>query len=108
MDGYSTEVLAHPLALASVDTGSDGQAQLVHAGGDGLSAADGPGGAVEGGEDPVSGRLDPLPSMAAQFAAADRFVVGEQLPPSAIADRDGVLGRVHDVGEQYRCQHPVA
>ncbi len=52
--------------------------------------------------------LDPLPSMALELAPADRFVVAEQLPPPAIAYRDGVLGRVHDVGEQHRRQHPVA
>ena len=52
--------------------------------------------------------LDPLPSMALELASADRFVVAEQLPPPAVAYRDGVLGRVHDVGEQHRREHPVA
>jgi len=31
----------------------------------------------------------------------------ENIPPPAVAQRSGALGRAHDVGEQDSCEHPI-
>ncbi len=42
-----------------------------------------------------------------EFVAHDGVVVVEQVPPPAVAEHGGALGRADDVGEHDRGQHPL-
>src|SRR2546423_7992606 len=55
MHGKAADVVAHPLALASVDTCSDLEVGFEEPIADGNSAANGAGGPVEGGQEPIAG-----------------------------------------------------
>src|SRR5260370_41642123 len=60
MHGKAADVVAHPLALAGVDAGSDLEPRLAEAIADGDGAADGARRPVERREEPRTGRADLL------------------------------------------------
>ena len=47
--------------------------------------------AVEGREEPVSGRVALVAAVAGELPADDRVMAGEQLAPGAVADPGGVI-----------------
>ena len=53
-------------------------------------------------------RLDQRPRWRASSRSTTRSCCVEQLPPAAVAELGGVLGRAHDVGEEDRREHPLA
>ena len=107
MDGDAADVVAQQLALAGVQPHPDLQTQLPQPGPDGVGRPDGPGRPVEGGQEPVPGGLD-LPAPVPGQLPADRLLVlHQQVVPAAVPQAGRPAGRVDDVGEQHRCQHPV-
>ena len=69
--------------------------------------ADRSAGTVECGQDPVSSLLDQPTSRGLDLPNGHLVVQVQQLAPSAVAELPGAKGRIDDVGEQNRSQHPV-
>src|SRR5829696_1979284 len=106
VDGDPADVVAADFDLAGVQAGADLEVDVAELLAEADRAGDGPPGAVEGGQEAVAGRLDHPPAPLLDQAAADVVVDLEQVPPAAVAELAGPLGRGHDVGEQDRGQHP--
>jgi hypothetical protein len=51
--------------------------------------------------------LDEAAAKARHLRSAERVVRVEKGAPAAVAERGGLPGRVHDVGEQHGCQHAL-
>ena len=62
--------------------------------------------AVEGGQDPVAGRLDQAATGLLDQPAGQLIMHIQQLRPAAIAKPPGLLGRAYDVGKQHGRQDP--
>ncbi len=77
MHGKAADVVAHPLALAGVDAGSDLEPGLAQAIADGDGAADGAGRPIESGEESVTGRCDLLPAEVFELATHGRMMLLE-------------------------------
>ena len=103
----AADVVTASLQLAGVDAGPDLQVELRDRGIDRASARDGTGRAVERGEDPVTRRLHEAAAVRRDLFGGDGIVVVEHATPRLVADRHGLLGRSHDVGEEHRGQHPL-
>jgi hypothetical protein len=78
-------------------------AQLIPQGG---RAADRAAWTVEGGQDPAAGGLDQPPAPLLDQPAGQLVVHVQQLAPAPVTYPLGLPGRVHDIGEQHRGQHP--
>jgi hypothetical protein len=87
MDRDPTHIVAHYLALSSVKASTDLESKRLHPPRHRAGAPDGPSGAVEGGEKPVSRRLDFTTSKSNEFTTNDSVVAIEKIPPPAVADR---------------------
>src|ERR1700686_11157 len=92
--------MAHPLALTSVNAGSDLEAGLAEAIADGDGASYGSGRPVEGGEESVAGGADLLPAEMFELATHRRVMLFEEVAPGFIAQRCRPCSRPDDVGEQ--------
>src|SRR5215218_3613679 len=106
VDGDAADVVAAQVELADVDPGPDVQPDLAQLPAEGQGAADGPAGPVEDGQDAVAGALDQPPPLLGDQPPGQLVVDVQQLPPAAVAELAGPLGRGHDVGEQHRGQQP--
>jgi hypothetical protein len=103
----TAELVAHDLALTSVKSSADPDAESVNGIADGARAADGAGGTVERGKEPIAHGIK-LPAAEASEFAADGGVVGlEKVPPGTIPDRRGGRSGAHDVGEENGREHPI-
>src|SRR5438034_597704 len=102
MHGDAGHLAVNELALARVQTNPHLESQLRHGLGDGTRAADGPGRAVEGGEEAVAGCVH-LPAAIANQLTADQFVVAQQeLSPGPVAENRRPLAGADDVREEDR------
>ena len=90
-----------------MDAGADLQPDRRHRPDDCRRASHRAGGAVEGGQEPVSGRIDLPTTKSGQLFADERMVPFEQVPPGSIADRARVLRRADDVGEHDGGEHAI-
>ena len=74
---------------------------------DRLGDAQRPRWAAEGGQEAVAGAVDPAATEPGQFVADQPVALGHQVPPSAVTEAGGVLGRGDDVrAEQHRGKDP--
>jgi len=96
------KIVTHHLALARVNTGADLDTKRLRRIDDGSAAANRAGRSVEARKEAVAGRVDLAATMAFELLAHGEAMMLEKLLPSAIAHRDGPLGRANDVGEQER------
>ena len=80
------DLLADDLALAGVQAGADLEPELAYGGSDRLRAADCSDRPVEGGEEPVAGRVDLATAEAAELLADERVVAFDAAPATRIAD----------------------
>jgi hypothetical protein len=63
--------------------------------------------AVEGCEEPISGRVDLAPAVASELPAYPVVVSGQELAPAAIAEFGCGCGCADDVREQDRCERTL-
>jgi hypothetical protein len=89
------------LALAGVKAGADVEPELVEGGSDRTGTADSPRRPVERGEEAVAGGVELRAPEAGELSANSRVVALQELPPSRVSERDGLLCRTDDVGEQH-------
>jgi hypothetical protein len=105
MDGESSEVFTTDLALTGMQPDPEIDPEFGGSSNDRLGAPDGPGRAVEGDQETVSGGLD-LPSPKPPDLFPDEAIVGiEQCTPPVIPESRRLLRRPYDVGEQHRGEH---
>ena len=102
-----THVIAHDLALASVEASADFKSQRTHPLRHRARAADGPRRTVEGGEKAVAGRVDLTSTKSSEFAANHGVVTIEKIAPTAVAERGRFFRRADDVREEHRCENAV-
>jgi hypothetical protein len=107
VDRNPANIAVHHLALAGVQAGAYLDPEWAHAVGDSAGTADRSGGAVEGRQEPVPGRLHLTPVVASQLAPHDRLVACEQLAPASVAELGCALGGGDDVGEHDRREDAI-
>jgi hypothetical protein len=83
------------------------EVEIAHGVADTAGAAKRSGGAVEGGEEAVSRRVNLAAAEAGKLTANDRMVVLNQLTPSSISERLRPLGRRRNVGEKNGRENPI-
>jgi hypothetical protein len=93
--------------LAGVEAGAQRQADLFRRGLKCQGASNGAAGAVERGEDAVSGALDQLSAMFLDQLSGHLIVAFEQSTPLLIAHRGGAARGIDDVREQDRRKHAL-
>src|SRR5438105_3634686 len=104
---HADELVSADLALAGVDTGAHLEAQRTRGLADGARAADRARGAVERGEEAVTGVVDLLAAEALQLRANGGMELFEELLPTSVAHLRCVLGRPDDVHEEHRRDHAI-
>lgn len=107
MDGDAAELVADHLALASVHSCSDAEAQLPDGITDGAGAADGPRGTVERREEPIACRVDFTTPEALELLADDQVMLCDEVSPAAVAQVCCPLCGADDVGEQHGDEHAI-
>ena len=100
MDGQTAQVVASHLAFAGVQPQVQVDTQWSCGLGRGQGTANGSSRAVEGGEEPVTGGVDLLPSKAPQEVRYRPVMGIEDGAPRLVAQRCGPLRRPPDVSEQ--------
>jgi hypothetical protein len=90
--GDSPDVAVAELDLAGVQSGADLQADPLELLAERGHAAERPAGAVEGGQDAITGGLDQLPVELPDQPAGQLVVDLQQLPPAPVAEPGGPLG----------------
>ena len=104
---YPADAIAHQLDLAGVQPCPDLDSQRAHTVTYRQGTRNGPPGAIERGQEPVSGGVDLTSAMTAEFFSHQPMVLVENLVPSPVPHRRCCLRRSDDVGKQDRCEHPV-
>src|SRR5439155_9429264 len=107
VDGNAPHIVAHQLALASVQPGPHLDPERADAIADGAGAADRARRSVKRREEAVAYRLYFATAEPPELAADERVVVGEQVAPPLVAHLGGTGGRADDVREQDRGQDAV-
>src|SRR5262245_55159906 len=107
MDRDATQLLAHCLALARVDSDFDIQTQLLQIRRDGRRRPDRARGTVECGKKTISCRIDLAPTRTTEVRANEGVMSLEQVAPLAVAKLDGLSRRVGDVREQDRRENAI-
>ena len=95
------------LDLSRVESGTHGQIQRSDAFDNRLRAANGAGGAVEGGEEAVARRIDLAPVEAGDLTANSGVMLLHEIPPATVSDRRCTLGRSDEIREEDRREHAV-
>jgi hypothetical protein len=90
-----------------MDAGADLERQRPHRFDHGKGAPHRRDRTVEGCEEAVPGGCDLPAAEAGRLAAAELVVLVEHVAPASVSHLRGERGRVHDVGEQQRGQHPI-
>ena len=101
VDGEAGDVVVEDLDLAGVQPASNLDAEWVHRRRERGAETDGLCRAVEGGEEPVSGRLHFFASPPGQLISDDGVVAVEQVSPPLVAERCRQLGGGDDIGKHY-------
>ncbi len=107
MYGDASELVADNFTLACVQPGTHLNPQGLDLVRDGTRASNCPSGTIKSGQETIARGIDLAPSEPLQRAADHRVVILEQIPPSAIPQRDSLLRSAHDIGEENRREHPV-
>src|SRR5436309_6079915 len=97
--GDTGDLLARDFAFARVEPGADDETQSGYRIADRLGAADRARRTVKGGEEAVPRRVDLPPAEAADLVADAILKALEKIPPAAVAELLGPLGRADNVGE---------
>ena len=77
MDGDAGKLVVNALALSGVEADAGFDTEASHRVADTLGTADGAGGAVEGREEAIAGRVDLAPSVELDLVTNDRMVATE-------------------------------
>ena len=104
----ATEVSARAIDLAGMKAGPDLEADFGQRFANRVRAAEGAGGALEGGQEGIARGVRLATPEAADLPAHARVMLGLEFPPFAVAERGRTLGRAHDVGEQDGGDGPFA
>src|SRR5213594_1924706 len=107
MHGDAAHPRSRDLALPCVKPRPQLEAERMDCVADGAGAADGPGGAVEDGEEAVARHVDFSPAKAFELPPGHADVSIENLPPASVTHRGRPLRRAHDVGEHHRDEHAI-
>src|SRR5215213_4173722 len=107
VDGEARRLAVDQLALAGVDPGAHVETESLRALDELQRAPDRPRGAVEAGEEAVSGGVDFRAAVALQLPADERPLLREQLAPAPVAELGGSLGRADEIGEEERGENAV-
>jgi hypothetical protein len=99
-------VTAH-FDLAGVNTHPNLDAEHPGCVDKGVGARDRGAGAGEGRDESVTGGVHFEAAEPFEFVTHDGVVVVQQVPPSAVAEHRGALGRADDVGEHDGGEHPL-
>jgi hypothetical protein len=106
-DTEPSDLSIDDLALTGMYSSSDLNPKGVHGTDDLLRASRRTRRPVERGEEPISCCIDLHATESAQEPPHKRMMAFDNLAPRSIAHRRRGRGRVHDVGEQDRCEHTV-
>lgn len=107
VDGDAADVAAAYFDFAGVNANAHLDTEVGGGLVEGEAAGDGPAGAVEGGQEAVSGGFDLVSSVALEVLAYEVVVGVEQFMPAAVPELACLFGGSDDVTEQHRGQHPV-
>src|SRR4051812_35196161 len=107
MYGDARHIVGDVFDLTRMQSGPHVNAEASHRLGDRTGAPDRPRRAIEDGEEPIAGRRDLSTPTSFQLAADDLVMRTKNIAPPRITERDGPLGRAHDVREQHRGEHAV-
>src|SRR5438105_4904422 len=103
----ATDVVAHQLALAGMQSRPDGEPELLDRVAEGAGAPDGARWPIESRQKTVAGGLDLTSAKPGQFAADRGVVAVQEIAPAPITDLNRPLRRAHDVGKQDRRQDAI-
>ena len=92
VDRNATDILAHHLAFAGVETGTNFNSKLTDFVADGASTTDAACRAVEGGQNTVAGALDLMTTEPRKVTLDYGVVIVEKTAPAAIAKFSSFLG----------------
>jgi hypothetical protein len=101
-------VICEQFTFPGVQTGAYLQAELAEAVSDRDRAADRAARTVEGGEHPVTERLDQPPTVSLHLVAHELVVFLQQRAPGSIAELSRTPGRADNVGKEDGGEHAVA
>src|SRR5437588_1345324 len=102
VDGHTGGLGVVQLTFADMDADACLQPEGLEPRDDRLGGTDRACWTVEGGEEAVARGVSFLAMEAAQFAADERVVGGEQISPTAVAELRCLLRRTHEIGEHHR------
>jgi hypothetical protein len=108
VDAGSSHAVAAALDLAGVKARAHLETQVPQLLAQCERTADSPCRTVETSEQAVSGEVCDDPAEVSDLTLGKRFVRIEQLAPTLVAELDGACGRIDDVGEKDRREHPFA
>ena len=94
VDRDAADIVVEQLAFAGVQARTDLQSELVEGIADGGRTADAACGAIESGEEAVSGAFDLPSAEAVEFPTDGAVVPFEQFVPASVAQGSGALSRV--------------
>jgi hypothetical protein len=100
VDGDTPDAPIQHLDLTCVEASSDLDPERPDGIGKLLGTPHGPCGAVEGGQEAITGRLDLSSAEAVEVCTYQPVVGLPQVEPSLVSQRRGPLRRAHYVGEQ--------
>ena len=101
MDGKPANVIANELDLTCVNTDSNGQFHLAHGPGHCRRTAHGPGGAIEYGQEAVTGRCHFPAPKGVQLIAQSKVVYEQEVTPGRVSNPLEGCRRVDNVGEDH-------
>ena len=104
---YSARLAGDGLNFASVDAGANFDSERPHRCNGCRGTAHRSCGPIEGGEEPVSCRVDLPASVPSQERPHRGVVLLDKIPPRGISKCRGLLGRADDVREEDGCEHSL-
>jgi hypothetical protein len=105
--GNPADLLASSLGLSGMQAGPDRDAQLGDCRDNPISGANRLGRLTKRGEEPISGGIDLSTTEPAELSANRGVVRRNELPPGAVTEAGGQVGRPHHVREQDCRQEPL-
>ena len=103
----SREVIAHQIALSSVQTATYIKIERTHSIKHGDGTANGAERRVESGKEPVAGGVDLATAILLQHVANLGIECLQQVPRCVITQRGSALGRAFNIGEQHGGKHQL-
>ena len=108
MDRQAADVRAHPLVLARVDAGPDGEPESARRRDQGEGAPHGARRAIEQREHPVAGGVDLAPAVSLDLDSGPRVQLTQQPTPCGVPETRRDFRGTDDVGEEHRPEGALA